>query len=311
MFLCDSPLARDWAPTNESSPELISLDSLRVVHWKCHKCGFQWANRMKNRFRGRRECPACEGFATRYPELLGDWDPEKNKADPITIRPHSSVKIFWKCAACRYEWSASLHNRTSHATGCPKCAGRIATDERNFAKSYPDLLSEWDFDRNELLPTNLTPKSSSHNLFWICGTCKSSWQATILNRVNGGTGCPVCTPSGYRASIPGHFYIQKVLVANNAFLKFGITNRHPIVRCKEQYATISHRAYAQVVKSFFWKDGTIPRIVESRVKNNFGTLCGHGREYLGKYDGSTETLPMRCFEEIVAIANEFVEKDLI
>jgi len=106
---------------------------------------------------------------------------------------------------------------------------------------------------------------------------------------------------GYRSSEPGYFYIQKIFISNTSFLKFGISN-DPDKRIKKQYRKLHHRLHASIAKRFFWKDGGIPRLVENQVKGFFGTLCGHGEEYAGKYDGSTETLPLRCFDKVVDIA---------
>lgn len=55
----------------------------------------------------------------------------------------------------------------------------------------PNLIKEWDYDKNK----NLDPKSlsfSSHKeVFWKC-KLGHSWKATIKNRTKG-TGCPVCS----------------------------------------------------------------------------------------------------------------------
>ena len=35
-----------------------------------------------------------------YPELLLEWDYDKNTIRPSEVTPKSNVKVFWKCSKC-------------------------------------------------------------------------------------------------------------------------------------------------------------------------------------------------------------------
>lgn len=57
----------------------------------------------------------------------------------------------------------------------------------------PELIYEWNFEKNNELGLNVyeVTKGSTKKVFWECEKCKSSYFATIANRVNG-KGCPYC-----------------------------------------------------------------------------------------------------------------------
>jgi hypothetical protein len=77
-------------------------------------------------------------------------------------------------------------------SGCPYCYGRYATKENNLPNRYPELMEEWDRDRNEGLdPSDFTPHVGK-KVWWRCRK-GHSWQATIYNRGNNKSGCPTCT----------------------------------------------------------------------------------------------------------------------
>jgi hypothetical protein len=54
----------------------------------------------------------------------------------------------------------------------------------------PELSLEWNYEKNDLLPSEVTHKSGK-KVWWICSECKHEWQAKIANRANC-MGCPKC-----------------------------------------------------------------------------------------------------------------------
>ena len=62
---------------------------------------------------------------------------------------------------------------------------------KSIAEERPDLLCEWDYEKNGLLqPTDVTCGSHRY-IWWKCKNCGYSWQAVAKNRVYG-NGCPAC-----------------------------------------------------------------------------------------------------------------------
>ena len=126
-----------------------------------------------------------------YPELAKQWHPTKN--DPLTpeeVTYGSGIRVWWLCSE-GHEWQAVINSRRQGA-GCPYCAGQRPTANRNFATEYPELLKEWDWEKNSKMPEDFTPRSKS-KVWWKCEK-GHSWQALILNRTRDTKNlCPCCS----------------------------------------------------------------------------------------------------------------------
>jgi len=107
-----------------------------------------------------RGCPKCRGkrmaktkatnrrlsgnnLALLFPELIEEWDFEKNTKDPTTIGPKSALKAHWVCSL-GHRYASKVSSRTG-GTGCPTCAGQSSKIELlvySFLKAiWPD--TEW------------------------------------------------------------------------------------------------------------------------------------------------------------------------
>ena len=61
----------------------------------------------------------------------------------------------------------------------------------DLATTRPDLMIEWNFEKNTTIkPTEIT-KGSGKKVWWICKDCRHEWESTVVNRTYG-TGCPNC-----------------------------------------------------------------------------------------------------------------------
>ena len=65
-------------------------------------------------------------------------------------------------------------------------------NKRLLSVERPDLLAEWDYEKNALVcsPDEIAT-CSNKKVWWRC-SFGHSWQATVNNRING-TGCPYCS----------------------------------------------------------------------------------------------------------------------
>ena len=119
-----------------------------------------------------------------------EWDFELNDIEPSKISPNSSKKANWICPK-GHLYKASITKR-NHGRNCPVCAGKqIIQGVNDFATLQPRLASEWDYEKNELLPTNYT-EHSNKKVYWKCNHCNCSWLAGINQRVRGRYACPKC-----------------------------------------------------------------------------------------------------------------------
>lgn len=185
------------------TPEEVAVGSHVRVWWLCNN-GHSWIMEIRKRVDGG-GCPYCSrkrilpGFndlATLRPDLLGEWDYQRN-----TLSPHSvgvgKHKAFWKCSKRGHRWEAEIGNRVA-GSGCPTCGKekqRISSETADFCNSlaskFPEILKEWDYEKNEGLDPRTVYPGSSKKAWWICSRCGESYYASIGNRANG-SGCPIC-----------------------------------------------------------------------------------------------------------------------
>ena len=112
------------------TPSTIGFGSNEKVWWNC-PLGHKYDMAPSDRCEGDK-CPICSGrrvitgindFASQYPEILKDWDYEKNTLDPTKISQHTSQSAYWKCHKCGHEWITTIAKRTKkdNPSGCSKC----------------------------------------------------------------------------------------------------------------------------------------------------------------------------------------------
>ena len=154
-------LLKDWDYEENDKlgikPNEITNGGKEKVWWKCEK-GHNYQAIVSNKVNQQTKCPYCAnkkiiiGFndlATTNPELLEEWDYEKN--DKLGIKPenvvlNSTKMIHWKCKN-GHEWTTTLNNR-ARGSNCPYCSGRYAiSGENDIATLFPELLKEWDYEK--------------------------------------------------------------------------------------------------------------------------------------------------------------------
>ena len=125
-----------------------------------------------------------------YPGIAAEWNyPRNNPLSPSMFYAKSNRTVWWKCSQ-GHEWKATIDSRV-RGTGCPYCSNnKILKGYNDLATKRPDLMQEWDFEKNEELdPTALAP-GSGKKAWWRCAA-GHSWKAEISSR-NKGHGCPYC-----------------------------------------------------------------------------------------------------------------------
>lgn len=191
-------IAAEWHPTKNGSltPDLISSGSNKIVWWLC-KRGHEYDMSVDKKTCGY-GCPICSGrrivvgvndLATTHPYLLDMWDYEKNSnISPQQVTFGSNKKVWWKCHM-GHSYQMRLHHKTG-GIGCPVCSGHITVSGFNdFATIHPELLSEWDYEKNTVDPSSVA-QCCNLRVWWKC-KCGHNWKTSINNRV-AGTICPKC-----------------------------------------------------------------------------------------------------------------------
>ena len=119
-------LAKEWALSNDISPNQVLKESSRLVSWICPECGGEYGASIRDR--------SSDGYNTladSYPESLKYWDEVANyilALDPYSLLPNSSKKAFWHCHICGHTYQKrieafALGLKRRH-NNCPYCKGR-------------------------------------------------------------------------------------------------------------------------------------------------------------------------------------------
>lgn len=134
--------------------------------------------RTGGRSRLRHDSPAAGLPGHRGPELSG----------PAGGNASSSLSVLWRTTTGMTE-SKPVGRRPGRPPSTPPIA-----DVR------PDLVLEWDRDRNGDLTPSTVSSGSQKKIWWKCAEGPDHrWQATPANRIGVHTGCPYC--AGRRTSI--------------------------------------------------------------------------------------------------------------
>ena len=214
MFVSDNiVLMREWDfeknPAIGLDPKKLKIRSNKKAWWRC-SCGHSWQASIDKRSAGSR-CPYCTGrkvlrgyndLRTTHPDLANEWDQTANgQLTPEDVTAITTQKVSWVCAQCGHKWIALIRSRTLKGSGCRKCAikgpaakKRITTFVKNngsLQETFPQLLQDWDYSKNEISPDKLTAHSN-RKVWWKCHQCGHEWEAVINNR-SYGRGCPCCS----------------------------------------------------------------------------------------------------------------------
>lgn len=190
-------------------PEGLTSGSSSVkVWWKC-SYNHSYRKSPNEKIRLGKGCPYCAGkkvmkgendFASRFPELLKEWDYSKNTLKPDEVVAFSSKRAYWICKNNpQHKWDSVIGSRAA-GHGCPYCTDhKILVNENDFKTNYSDVAAEWDYEKNKPnIPEEFS--SSSRTTVWWIGKCGHSWDMPIVSRTGKRPqGCPYC--SGRRVLI--------------------------------------------------------------------------------------------------------------
>lgn len=221
-LLHDFPaLAAELHPTlnGELSPQDIKPRSAKKIWWLCPK-GHAYKTSPVIRTNGS-NCPYCAhrlpivgetDLASCYPDIAKEWHPTKNgNLLPTDVLAVSHKKVWWLCPK-GHTYNQKIEFRTTaQRSGCPYCAGRKALKGFNdLASVYPELITEWNYDKNDILPSELT--AGSHTSVWWKCQYGHEWQRSPHQRIHNHQiqPCPECSSIG--TSFPEQailFYLQR------------------------------------------------------------------------------------------------------
>ncbi len=110
------------------------------------------------------------------PELVREWDYEKNTSFlPNDITADSKKKVWWKCSK-GHEWNSYVCDR-SRGVGCPYCNNkRILKGYNDLSTTNPELAKEWNYEKNyDCTPDNVC--AGSGKKVWWKDELGHEWEA--------------------------------------------------------------------------------------------------------------------------------------
>lgn len=177
LATCFPDIAAQWHPTkNLVSPDKVSYGS-KKKYWWIDSLGHEWDASVSVRTGANQGCPYCAGsrilvgfndLATTNPEIVPEMHPTLNGALLATEITRGSNKPIWWLDARDHEWEAAPNTRLYGKKGCPFCSGRrVLAGFNDLATKSPELISEWDFNKNTINPNKVT-SGSTIKVWWIC-----------------------------------------------------------------------------------------------------------------------------------------------
>jgi hypothetical protein len=191
-------IAANWHATKngEFVPSTFTRRSRFKAYWQCTRCEFEWEQSIQ-KYNGCANCKKISkleenNLEKNYPDLIREWNCPKNTGlHPSRVLYTSSVKVWWACTSCDYEWEARISNRSVLGRGCPLCANKVVVEGKNdLVTTHPELAAEWDFEKNKPLKPSKISYGSGKKVWWQCGV-GHAYKASILHRAHG-TSCPHC-----------------------------------------------------------------------------------------------------------------------
>lgn len=143
-----------------------------------------------------------------FPSILAQFDEKRNglsKSQVGDITAGSRKSFYWLCPnynctkKCLHSWRAPLAGRTRTDSGCLYCMKRKICPCNSFGALYPDILKEWNYQRNTGIdPYKLVP-CTAKKVWWKCNKatnecgCTHEWETSLHKRISAGRNCPFCS----------------------------------------------------------------------------------------------------------------------
>lgn len=135
-------------------------------------------------------CPICNNpkllnkktFFEQVPLGKAWWNFEKNSKefpnlDPFTVMPFSGKRVNFCC-----ENGHSFYKKIREFTLNPRCSA-CEQREKSISAKAPWMLYFWDYEKNTLIPDEVTP-FSKELIHWRCPKCSTTWIRSPAMQVN-------------------------------------------------------------------------------------------------------------------------------
>ena len=145
----------------------------------------------------RRPSSAGPDISLLRPELQRQWHHAKNQhLGDRQITTGSGLRVWWSCDQCPcglpHKWLATVNLRQNMDYHCPYCTNNSLCQHNSLSTVAPAVAAYWDTAKNGLTPDQVMARSHTRR-HWLCPKCRHSWQAMVCGKVDGQSGCPMCS----------------------------------------------------------------------------------------------------------------------
>ena len=137
-----------------------------------------------------------DSLEKKLPEVKKFWDYEKNyPLTPSDVSYGSKEKCWLKCEK-KHSFETVVGRIKSKfgnkSSFCTICSGHKVIHETSFGSRFPQLLNEWDFEKNDEINPFTLPTTIIKDFWWVCSKCNNSFKQRLANRTIQKSGCPKC-----------------------------------------------------------------------------------------------------------------------
>lgn len=129
-------------------------------------------------------------YVSELPELLSQWDYEKNEKSPDKVTHGSKYRAWWVCTEhpVKVSYPSTVNNKY-HGRGCPYCSGDLpVVGVNDLQTTDPELAEELKYPEQ----AKEVSRGSEKVLEWVCRECKREWKRAVYARAVRGHGCLSC-----------------------------------------------------------------------------------------------------------------------
>lgn len=183
---------------NKITPDLVSFGSNKKYYFKCpigkHASEQKLLTNVLKQ-EGSRACLACNSFATKQIELLGEdlfnkyWS-DKNTLDPYQVTPKSAKKAWFNCLEndSHPPYQAYILD-FSAGSRCPYCSHHKVISTESVGAKYPSIIDVWS-EKNKKDCFEVSPQSNKKYLF-NC-SIHGEYEAQLCTAIKRTIWCPMC-----------------------------------------------------------------------------------------------------------------------
>jgi len=292
----------------EWNPAEFVAGSKTSKNWVC-KFGHHFQATIANRSGVNKSgCPICSGhkvlkgfndLATINPLIASQafgWDPESVTVGAIQKRN-------WKCPV-GHIFTSAPKDRANASLGCPYCSNqKVLKGFNDLMTTHPGLSIEADgWDPQTVVAGSGLKKS------WVCAE-GHQYEASIVQRTKGGsnstgTGCPICSSTGFNPGKEAFFYF--LIQIPWGMYQIGITNdsaRRMQEHAKNGWELVEIRGPMDGLLAKKWETAIL-RMLKAKGADL------SNQQIAGKFDGYSEawsksTFEVKSIQELMRLTEEF------